>query len=1153
MKLLQKIIFFVAFLVCLQHTVAQRVSTTGKEFYISFYRNGGANTVVDTALQLYITSKVNTSGAVSNPNNGYTQAFNVNANTVTKVTIPAANCYNATPGLISNLGLIVRGLDTLAVSAMNTLSATSDATLVLQTNALGIEYSVMAYTGITGNPGFVSAFMVEATENQTQIEIRPSTLLNTGQTANIPFVITLNKGQTYFTTAVGDLSGTKIKVLNSCKKIAVFGGATGAQVPLGQVSADHLFEQMFPINSFGSKFLTPKLLGRNTARVKIVTPYSATTIKVDGVVAGTFNANQIYEYATNNAPQYIESSYPIQVCLFANGQQFDNANGPINQGDPSMMLIQPIEQQINETVFISPSVGNIVNHKFSVVCKTTDVSGMLLDGSSIASSFLPITGNLNYSAASLNFSSGQHRAENPNGFSGYVYGFGFAQGYSYSVGSFVEPISNHFTCNGFSSADTFTVKVCTGPVTFNVLAEEQDGTFAWDFGDGSPIVTTNGSVLQQIHTYAAQGLYIVTLTITSPCLTTPIVRQLKVRVLDQITPAVSIIASPSGTVCSGTPIVFRANATDAGTNPSYQWKLNGTNVGTNNPQYTASSLLNGDVIQCIVTSSLSCSNGATATATFTTNIVNAITPTVQIVANTNQICSCNPVLFTATTGSVYNSPTFAWKVNGINAGTNSSTFSYIPANNDVVTCTVTITDLCATANTANSNNITIQVFNIAPSPTIAIQIQQNNLCVGSVFNFTSLTTFGGNNPSFQWKINGVNVGTNSASFSTTSLNNNDIVSCVLLSNATCVNINSATSNTIVAAVLPLLQPTIAINTSLPSYCFGDTIKLSSITTNAGITPIYEWYVNNTAIPISNSASFNLVGLQNNDTVYCILISSLNCTSNPTLSNKIAIKVINPVIPTALLQANKQVLCSGDAVQLQLTLTNGSINPNYQWYWNNILINNSNNSFSTNAIKNSDSFYVIIQSNAYCVSNIKSNVLPFLVNDNPTVGFVNVDTVIKYGSSMVLNPLLQSSLPIISFTWQPFYQINNIGVRNPSVNPLQNTKYVITATNQAGCKGQGAIMVNVFRDLLMPNVFTPNNDGVNDVFKIPEVLQLKIDHFTIYNRWGQIIFNTNASNIGWNGLFKGAFAPTGNYIWIIKYYDALKKQFITQKGDVILVR
>ncbi|MFH0865263.1 MAG: M14 family zinc carboxypeptidase, partial [Bacteroidota bacterium] len=115
--------------------------------------------------------------------------------------------------------------------------------------------------------------------------------------------------------------------------------------------------------------------------------------------------------------------------------------------------------------------------------------------------------------------------------------------------------------------------------------------------------------------------------------------------------SVSIAANPAGAICTGTNVTFTATATNGGTSPAYQWKKNGTNIsGTTNSTYTSSTLANGDIITCVMTSSLSCATGSPSTSNSITMTVNAGgAASVSIAASpTGSICAGTSVTFTAT-------------------------------------------------------------------------------------------------------------------------------------------------------------------------------------------------------------------------------------------------------------------------------------------------------------------------------------------------------------------------------------------------------------------------------------------------------------------------------------------------------------------------
>lgn len=90
-------------------------------------------------------------------------------------------------------------------------------------------------------------------------------------------------------------------------------------------------------------------------------------------------------------------------------------------------------------------------------------------------------------------------------------------------------------------------------------------------------------------------------------------------------------------------------------------------------------------------------------------------------------------------------------------------------------------------------------------------------------------------------------------------------------------------------------------------------------------------------------------------------------------------------------------------------------------------------------------------------------------------------------------------------------------------------------------------------IYVPNAFTPNGDSKNDLLKVIAYGKVTLKTFTIYNRWGQIIFSTTNINKGWNGTLNGNALEAGVYIWFVKAIDDLKQKTIEQKGTVVLIR
>jgi uncharacterized protein (TIGR02145 family) len=336
---------------------------------------------------------------------------------------------------------------------------------------------------------------------------------------------------------------------------------------------------------------------------------------------------------------------------------------------------------------------------------------------------------------------------------------------------------------------------------------------------------------------------------------------------------------------------------------------------------------------------------------------------ISISASQNNVCAGTSVTFTATPTNGGSSPSYQWKVNGINQGTNNSIYSYIPANGDLVTCVLTSNALCVSNNPATSNGITMVVNPNLPV-SVGVAASQNPVCAGNSVTYTATPTNGGLAPSYQWKVNGIGVGTNSITYSYIPANG-DIVTCVLTSNAVCATGNPATSNAITMTVNPNLLVSITITASANPFCMGSSVTFTGVPVNGAPTPSFQWQVNGVNVGI-NSPTYTYNPL-NGDLVSCILTSSITCPlGNPATSNTITMVVISNLPAGVTIAASSNPFCPGSAVTFTATPVNGGSIPVYQWKVNGINAGTNSHTFTYNPADN-DSVRCVMTSNLSCVT------------------------------------------------------------------------------------------------------------------------------------------------------------------------------------------
>jgi len=265
----------------------------------------------------------------------------------------------------------------------------------------------------------------------------------------------------------------------------------------------------------------------------------------------------------------------------------------------------------------------------------------------------------------------------------------------------------------------------------------------------------------------------------------------------EVTPGDSIsvdISSSIDSICEGSSVTFTAQTLNTGTNPLFQWFINGVDTNHNDSILTYIPT-QSDTVFCIITSFEPCrSNNPDISNTQIINVLPILPVSINISASENPVCIHDSVTYTGVAMNGGLNPGYQWHINGNPIGTNVSNYSNVPSNGDQVYCLLTSTEQCTTNNPATSDTITMIVNPLLPVG-ITISASTNPVCEGSLVTFTSISTNGGSSPNYQWQVNGINTGTNSPNFTYNPVNGG-LVSCTLTSNAECVTNNPATSNTI---------------------------------------------------------------------------------------------------------------------------------------------------------------------------------------------------------------------------------------------------------------------------------------------------------------------------------------------------------------------
>ena len=507
---------------------AQSKSNKGKEFWVGFmfhYEGSSAGH------SLYITSDSNTSGTVSVPGQSWSQAFTVTSNNLTIVTIPSSVAYNGCSNCTTTKGVKIVSDDNIVVYAHQYLGNQSDATLVLPTRTLGKNYFAASYyqSSASSSRGR-STFLIVSTQDDTKVKISPKIAIQKGSAtsstgslpANTPYVVTLDEGEIYQGYGFGsslsdDVTGTSFEVIDTgatanCRRIAVFTGSSYARVGSncsgGFNSGDNLYEQMYPVNSWGKKFVLVPALGRNGDDFRFIAQENGTQVVVFKAAGApdVFNINkgEFAQISDETAIRSCQSNKPVMAVQYQRTARCDGGRNSL--GDPSMTILNPLEQTLKDITVYSSSFFDIDNHYINIVMPSFASSTFRIDGAT--ASFTSVPNNTYYSYARISVSSGNHRLTANEGFIATAYGEGRYESYGYAAGANVKDLTA--VAEVANSTQINKVTNCIGrPTNFTGSAEYTVVRWEWNFGDGSidsvqnpsHLYTDTGTFQARLYTY----------------------------------------------------------------------------------------------------------------------------------------------------------------------------------------------------------------------------------------------------------------------------------------------------------------------------------------------------------------------------------------------------------------------------------------------------------------------------------------------------------------------------------------------------------------------------------------------------------------------------------------------------------------------------
>jgi len=409
------------------------------------------------------------------------------------------------------------------------------------------------------------------------------------------------------------------------------------------------------------------------------------------------------------------------------------------------------------------------------------------------------------------------------------------------------------------------------------------------------------------------------------------------------------------------------------------------------------------------------------------------------------------------------------------------------------------------------------------------------------------------------------------------LNTDPVISNIITTAATCSGLPDGTA-------------TIAVTGGVGPYSFSLTdTSFSLIDTFSLFRGNYTAYVKDSSgcaatsrtftIPFSNSLRINTI----EDTTICegnavnLLTDSdgdhyswqpATALNNDTLQNPVATpsattkykvtatKGICKGVDSVTIFVNKAPVANAgnDAAVCYNTATtlHGSGSIFFKWQPANLLSNDSIAGPLTDTLFADTYFSLMVTDSKGCPS-LKADSVKITVRAPAKVDIGN-DTIVAVGQPLQLLAKDVNNSGFTNFSWFPVDGLSDPFAANPIARlTLDSITYIVNTSTPEGCPSSDSMQVKTYRgpEIYVPNAFTPNNDGTNDILHITAAGLKRLNYFNIYNRWGQLVFSSTSTHAAWDGKFKGKNVDAGVYVWIADG-TAYRGNPLQRKGTIVVI-
>jgi gliding motility-associated-like protein len=1163
--LMKGVLAILLFFYCLV-TNAQSFLTGGKSYTICFPLNSTTAQGAQAAIDLICYGQEGTLVEIRSDSIGFLYSALIGSQTYLKIRLPG-NLSLQREGKFSR-AVLVKASKNIRLFSYDLTPASQAYNVVQHSPDRLIDEKRRI---ITWNNNFCSAgasnafFSVVCISDSVKLQITPSDSLTSGFNQNTPFQVDLKRGEVYQALGIigqcgvseySDLSNSGISILQNCsKKIRVFSGNTKTRIACpgtsiypspGNVSGMYM-ESPSNIN-YGKDFYTVPPSGLNYSLFRIYIDDLTTQVRVDNVLQSNLQSGKFYEYVAN-VPLHITTSRPvvaIQYLLPANfcGNPAYGGNLGRFGSTGDYFLLSNANSFVREAFVFSKKLDffgigdTITNHFINLISRSADTAAVLLDGRPV-SGFRLHPQNPSLAYVQLSVDSGLHKVIAPKGIQVYAYDFGDYAAYAYNAGynlrnpvqtfDFVLPdgtVAGDYMCRNQSFQLTVLSPYRTDTIKFYPLGSAIPELLFTPSGADSAYQSGSDSVfryrLNSGYAYPDTGDYELTVKTynrigsNGNC----------AGQYDELNASITVVDRPQTGIgyrllgCLQDTVLFRDSTRSGASISRHWWSFGDGFFATEaNPRHvygTGGSYTVQHVVQSLANGNCSVSDTATLRITVGSNY------SASFVLNHTSFCDSGR-LQASPMSNLPGANRYDWYQNNVLVQSSNSPTPVSMLLNQPglyrIRLSVSNGSGCAVSSSS-------QLVNVTASPE-AVLLVLGSSCQNSSLLFRDSSV--GVVSSRQWRWNNTVVGNGSPSInqlaSTTGLQTMELV---VFNQQGCVD---------TARVLLRIesQPVVRGLLSPDSVCSGQVFAVVGEVSNAaGAITDYRWTVNGSLVNTNNS---NLLANEQFGSAQLVrygleVVTGNGCRSN--LMNKAV-----SIQPKPLAGFSAMDVCVGrDA---RFVASSSPLIRDYRWRVNGQ--DQGNGSSELRLLQPRAGSYLVwlgVGSAFGCVDSSEQRLSIRALEVN-----AGRDSLVEAGM-----PFLLRGSAGVRWLWTPGRWLSSDSVQAPTVRLREDACFSLRVWDGNGCEGTDEVCMRVLKAIEVPNAFSPNGDGVNDVWVIGNLDRYIGSQITVFNRYGQEVMRRTGYSQPWDGRMNGAALPVGTYYYVIELREGGQRWL---KGSVTLIR